>query len=490
MAGIGDALLGIATGAANVINEDAAKDREFMRKQKVKIADSRLVRQEKDYDARKAQWDVIQKYGTDKKGQYMHAYGIFKDHNQAIRAVNAGIFESALKGIKDPGTFVPYDIGLVTDEEVRARYGNSSVAGKIMGAFGNTKTRRADQREGERIGRGQNADTVSQKADQALGLGDFAPVQDIQTSPDTVTSMESTLAGGEEKTTVTTQHSPSETDERAEKEETFFTIPPVTKVERDGDQVIVTQTDGTTGAVLSTKATSIDNYRTFTRPEVDLDLGIATWSVTQSDGSVETFAGDITGLPDEVAKGFKIQNSTYNKEMGGYTILEQDRETKEMKATFLKVDNVPEGTDQSKIKWLSFKSIDPTTGETVTKWVATELVGTGDKRKIQPIDAIQVTTATTTSTAPQAAPGDARNRAFSKLVQAQAGGGDIGDALEGFSKDQLTALSVDVADEAIKMSRSGKFDELNFGQIEQQAILRIVRAEALRQKLRAGKQEQ
>jgi hypothetical protein len=208
--------------------------------------------------------------------------------------------------------------------------------------------------------------------------------------------------------------------------------------------------------------------------------------VTQSDGSVETFAGSITDLPDEVKKGFKIQNSTYNKEMGGYTILEQDRETREMKATFLKVDGVPEGTDQSKIKWVSFKSVDPATGETVTKWVATELVGTGDNRKIKLIDAIQVTTATTTSSTPQAAPADARNRAFSKLMQVKAGGGDAGDALADFSEDQIRALAVDAADEALKMAKRPEFAELNFGQIEQQAILRIVRAEALRQKLRAG----
>lgn len=483
MASIGSALLGIATGAANVINEDAEKDRAFMRKQKVKIADSRLVRQEKEYDARKAQWDQVQKYGKDRKGQYMHAWNIFKDDKQALRAANSGFFAQALNDIKDPGTFTPYDIGLVTDEEVRARYGDSSIAGKILGAFGNTKARRADVRSGQQKGRTMDMDALSLRADEALGLGEFTPV--IETS--TLISKE-VGTDGQPKEVTTTQLDTNEVNTETADADSFFKIPNTAKQERDGDQIITTITDSN-GNLVSSKATAIANYRTFTRPEVDLDKGIATWSVTQSDGTVETFAGSITDLPEEAQRGFQISNATYSKDLGGYTILERDKDTKELKATFLAVEDVPEGQDQSMVKWVSFNSSDPVTGEEVKKWVATELVGKGDNRRIVVIDAIQVTTTTQTSLTPQPSNADSRNRAFSKLAQARAGGGDIGDALAGFSDDQLRALAVDVSDEAIKMSKNPQFRDMNFGQIEQQAILRIVRAEALRQKLRAGKQE-
>jgi hypothetical protein len=489
MAGFGDALLGIATGAANVINKDAEKDREFMRKQKVKIADSRLIRQEKEYDKRKAQYDMVQKYGTDEKGQYMHAYGIFKDHTQAVRATKAGIFSDVLKTIKDPGTFTPYDIGLVTDEEVRSRYGDNSVTGKILGAFGNTKARRSDVRLGQQNGRTQEMDALSLRADEALGLGKFTPVAEDENGIDVgngYTQRKIVDENGEEITVTTIQHDTPEID--TADMQAFFKEPNIVKHERDGDQLITTVTDANNNLV-STKATAISNYRTFTRPEVDLERGIATWSETLSDGTVETFSGPIQDLPEEASKGFTVSNATYNSEAGGYTVLERDEDTKEMRTTFLEVEGVPEGQDQSKVKWISFNATDPKTGETTQKHVAAELVGKGTDREIKVIDAIQVTTSTTTAMSPQPAAADSRNRALSIIEQMAVGGGDAGAALSGFSSEQKIALATQVADEALKLSAETRYKGMNYSEIERQATIRIVKAEALRQKLRAGKQE-
>jgi hypothetical protein len=145
MVNFSDALLSLGSGAADVINKDAEADRAFMRKQKAKIAESRTVRQEKAYDKKKAEWDNVQKYGTGKVGQYMHAWNIFKDANQAAKAVADGTFAEHLQSIQDPGTFTPYEIA-VTDEEVRKQIGDDSLAGKIMSKFGKVKSRRATQR--------------------------------------------------------------------------------------------------------------------------------------------------------------------------------------------------------------------------------------------------------------------------------------------------------------------------------------------------------
>lgn len=187
---IADALLGFATGAAGVVNEDAAKSRDFMRKQKAKIAESRLVRQEKKHDASKAQFSQVQKYGTGETGQYMHAFSIFKDHNQAVKAVKEGMFAKTLSDIKDPGEFIPYAVG-VSDEEFRSIYGDTSMASKLMSKFGKVKGRRQTFRDDERAGTDADSAALFARAQgiqTQIAPGEVPP----ESSPEAV---EATLAG-------------------------------------------------------------------------------------------------------------------------------------------------------------------------------------------------------------------------------------------------------------------------------------------------------
>lgn len=170
MAGIGDALLAFTSGAAGVINEDAQKSREFMRKQKAKIAESRLVRQEKVHDKKVAEYDVVRQYGTGMKAQYMHIFNITKDDEVAARAAKSGEFESVLKGIKDPGEFVPYAVGM-SNAEYREVYGNESIGSKLLSKFGKVDERRSTYRTDERAGRNADMQTLSDRAD-ALGIKD------------------------------------------------------------------------------------------------------------------------------------------------------------------------------------------------------------------------------------------------------------------------------------------------------------------------------
>ncbi len=178
---ISDTLLSFASGAANVINKDAESDRDFMRKQRAKIAESRMVRQEKDYDKRKAEWDNAQKYGTDKVGQYMHAFGIFKDHAQATKAMNDGIFASTLKGFKNPGQFTPYEVA-ITDDDVRQAVGDTSIAGKIMGRFGKVKTRRSTQRSDQSSIQTAQSAELAVIARQAAGVTDPTDLSPVDQS--------------------------------------------------------------------------------------------------------------------------------------------------------------------------------------------------------------------------------------------------------------------------------------------------------------------
>jgi hypothetical protein len=180
---LSDALLGFASGAASVVNEDATKNRDFMRKQKAKIAESRLVRQEKQHDAKKAKWDAVQIYGTGDTGQYMHALSIFDDKDMAAAAVKEGMFAKTLLDVKDPGKFVPYEIG-VSNEEFHSIYGNESMAGKLMSKFGKVKNRRQEFRDSERAGSVADAKALFQKTPE-LGVP----------TPSTLDGVEATLDG-------------------------------------------------------------------------------------------------------------------------------------------------------------------------------------------------------------------------------------------------------------------------------------------------------
>jgi hypothetical protein len=200
---ISDTLLSFASGAADVINKDAESDRDFMRKQRAKIAESRMVRQEKDYDKRKTEWDNAQKYGTDKVGQYMHAFGIFKDHAQATKAMNDGIFASTLKGFKNPGQFTPYEVA-ITNDDVLQSVGDTSIAGKIMGRFGKVKTRRAEQRSDQAVVNNASDAELAVIARQAAGVTDptdLSPVdqslQELGIEPTVATTTGAGITGEE-----------------------------------------------------------------------------------------------------------------------------------------------------------------------------------------------------------------------------------------------------------------------------------------------------
>lgn len=500
MANIGDALLGLASGAADVINKDAEANREFLRKQKAKMIDSRIVRQEKEYDKKKADWDFVNKYGTGQKAQYMYAMQQFKDADQAEEAMKLGTFAGVLSGIKDPGQFTPYSVA-VSDEEVLRTYGDDSIAAKIMGSFGSNKARRTDQRVSESNIRGVQLDELSTQADMAVGLlerkpgassitfpgsdktdiepGTLEPTteQIAATGPELgVVSIQKDQATG--KVTTTINHSiPARKPEEAASDYAArmaaLRNKPTVDIQRDEGQLITILKDKD-GQVISSKATAIENYKSYTRPEVDLKRGIATWSETDSAGNVRTFAGEIENLPEEAKEGFKVQNATFNAKLGGYTILEVDEDTDEMKTTFLQVDGVEPEMDQSKIKWMSFKAEDPKTGETVTKWAATTL--NPESKKIEIVDSIQVITETTSSQRSTPAPQFQLDRAFTTLLELQQGGGDAGDILGTFSEDQLRSLAREAGDEAERLATQPGFREQPFSVIEQQAILRVLKA--------------
>jgi hypothetical protein len=188
---IADALLGAVTGAAGVINEDAVKNRDFMRKQKAKIAESRLVRQEKTHDAAKAKYAAVQAYGTGERGQFMHAMKIFgNDKKLARKAVKDNMFADTLAGIKDPGEFVPYSIA-VSDEEYRSIYGDESMAGKLMSKFGKVKGRRQSYRNDTSAG-----ETEADAAMFKVAQGEY-PDAGVAPAATDIADVEATLGGGE-----------------------------------------------------------------------------------------------------------------------------------------------------------------------------------------------------------------------------------------------------------------------------------------------------
>lgn len=172
MAGIGDALLGFASGAAGVINKDADANREFMRKHKAKIAESQLIRQEKAHDAKRAQFNDVNEYGTDKYGQYMHMFKKLGDHDQAVAAVNDSTFAAKIKknleGVKDPGTFVPYAVGM-SDEAYRSQFGQDTIGSKLLQKLGVTRDRRQTFRDDEMAGKSADSAKIIGKAQATFG---------------------------------------------------------------------------------------------------------------------------------------------------------------------------------------------------------------------------------------------------------------------------------------------------------------------------------
>ncbi|MEE8598876.1 MAG: hypothetical protein V3S69_05105 [Dehalococcoidales bacterium] len=167
MAGIGDALLGLTSGAASVINKDAEANREFMRKHKAKIAESQLIRQEKAHDAKRAKYSDVQEWGTGETGQYMHMFKVLGDHDQAVKALKDPAFAAQIKAkleaAQDPGEFTPYNIGM-SDESYRAQFGQETIGSKLLGKFSSTSERRKTFRDDEAAGRKADSAAIAQQA--------------------------------------------------------------------------------------------------------------------------------------------------------------------------------------------------------------------------------------------------------------------------------------------------------------------------------------
>jgi len=185
MAGIGNVLLGMASGAAGAINKDAEANREFIRKRQSKVADSQLIRQEKAYDKRRADYDNVKKNGTGPNAQYVYAMGIFNDPKKAAAAAHAGVFANAVANIKDPGEFVPYDVG-ISDQEARNRYGRDTLGGKLLSKFGINEERRREFRKDESAGRDAELEQLSQQA--RVAMGDETPTQLTDATSDVLPS--------------------------------------------------------------------------------------------------------------------------------------------------------------------------------------------------------------------------------------------------------------------------------------------------------------
>jgi hypothetical protein len=169
---LSDALLGFATGAAGVINTDAEANRDFMRKHKAKINESKLIRQEKAHDAAKAKYDTVQEWGSGPQGQYMHLKSAGLDHDQAVKAVKDPVFAAKVKkkldGVKNPGVWIPGAIG-ISDEEYRAQYGTETVGSKLLGKFSSLTERRKGYREDEATGRAADSAAEAQMAVDTFG---------------------------------------------------------------------------------------------------------------------------------------------------------------------------------------------------------------------------------------------------------------------------------------------------------------------------------
>lgn len=159
---IADALLGLATGAAGVINDDAQKNRDFMRKHKAKINESRLIRQEKAHDAKKAQFNAKQEWGTGDTGILIHATKVLGSVEAAKEALRDPGFVASMKhsleGAKDPGVWVPDEVQM-SDEDYRAQYGSDTIGSRLLGKFSAVGERRKDFRKDQAAG--EAADTAA-----------------------------------------------------------------------------------------------------------------------------------------------------------------------------------------------------------------------------------------------------------------------------------------------------------------------------------------